>query len=133
MLSFMSDSLAPLGCLVVGGLLLWGAYSAAQWVFAGGDGNGEREGTVKYADCREIIRYNERPFTERFRPYTCDYNRNMAGKIISGVCVRVEYAGDSCSVARVYFRKSDVICQAGYWPNPEGVNCLGPPPPSEVK
>src|SRR5215469_3139544 len=75
---------------------------------SGADTNGEREGTVRYEDCREKIWHAERPLKDVFDIYTCTRERNSASKIIGGTCVRIEYASSTadCKVAHIYNRKS---------------------------
>jgi len=67
---------------------------------------GEREGTVKYADCREIIRLNQRDFdTKKTRgtSFTCTYVRDAADHIIGGECIAVETTSfGPCVRAYVY-------------------------------
>lgn len=52
-------------------------------------GCSHNEGTVKYDDCREIIRLDKDSWRLNLYSFTCDYYKEQ-GKILSGTCVRVE-------------------------------------------
>ena len=94
-------------------------------VISGGDISGEREGDVKWDDCREKFYHKERPASDLLSVYTCSYERNGAAVIIGGTCARIEYPyfGVGCRAAHIYSRESDVKCAAGAWPDRSGTGC----------
>lgn len=99
----MSDTrIRALGCGVVALFLLCGLYA--------GCGVKEREGVVKYDDCRHVIDLKPNTFQKRFHTFTCEYRKSQSGKVISAKCVRVESDGTlfsathSCNAAYVYYR-----------------------------
>jgi len=68
---------------------------------------GQREGTVKYSDCREIIPLSKNDFEMRKirgTTFTCDYVRDANNRIVGGECVAVETGllGSGCTTAYVY-------------------------------
>lgn len=93
--------------LIVGGLMIWGASS-----FLGG----EREGVVKYSDCREQINLKPDSFQRYYKKFTCDYTKTDSGKIMSGTCVKIDSAGglfsdgSECRRAYIYEKKPEVVC-----------------------
>lgn len=109
------------GIVLAVGLLIWG-LSAAIRLISGGDVNGEREGKSKLADCREIVWHKERPISDVFKIYTCEFKRNSEARIIGGTCVRIEHTGDG-SACQVYTRTSDVPCPEGSLPAEHGTGC----------
>jgi hypothetical protein len=56
-------------------------------VFSGCSHN---EGTVKYDDCREIIKLDKDSWRLNLYSFTCDYSKNVSGEIMGGICVRIE-------------------------------------------
>lgn len=77
------------------------------WIFGG-----EREGTVKYNDCREVTETEDNFINRIFRTYTCSYQKTNTGKIMSGECVYVKsplFSGD-CVRAYTYTKKPEVRC-----------------------
>ena len=80
-------------------------------------GCGEREGSVKYHDCREKIDVKDVSFDRYFKTYTCEYRKTNQGKIMGGHCVHIEYdnAGQ-CKAAYTYIRKQDDWCPDKAYP-----------------
>lgn len=95
-------------------------------MIAGGNSDGEREGEVKFDDCREKIWHAERPLRYIFSPFTCVYQRNLESIVVGGTCVRIEYASGTseCRVADLYPRKSKLICPQGTWASPTASTCV---------
>ena len=92
-----------LGCLfvivLVVGVLIWGVQ-AIFW--------GEREGTVKYDDCREVVTLEPESPRTLFKSFTCSYTKTKSGRVIRGLCVHVDNdstmfsASHTCATAFVY-------------------------------
>ncbi len=89
------------------------------WFFAGG----ERDGVVKYQDCREIVKLQPDTYQKYYKTFTCDIARTVSGKSMGGECVHIEYDGSflsqsrGCNVAFVYTVKQDAICNDKNYPN----------------
>jgi hypothetical protein len=100
-----------LGVLFVIGLIVWGVTA-----FLGG----EREGEVKYNDCREIIRLPSDTWEVLYKKFTCSYSKTISGHMISGECVHIDkpwslFGGsDACDTAYVYQKKQDDVCPKDY-------------------
>jgi hypothetical protein len=74
-------------------------------------GCGEREGTVKWSDCREKIDVNNSDFEKITRKYTCEFYKTRKGNILGGTCVHIEYDNNGqCKTAYYYWKKQDNIC-----------------------
>ena len=77
---------------------------------------GEREGVVKYDDCRQIITLPSDTLQKYYKTFTCTYSKTKSGKIMGGECVHIENEGSlftsshACSEAYVYQRKSEENC-----------------------
>ena len=76
---------------------------------------GEREGEVKYNDCREVVRLKDDAIQKYYRTFTCSYLRTVNGKIMGGECVSIDTPlfGSGCSMAYVYEKKPELHC----WPH----------------
>src|SRR5690348_4889351 len=87
----------------IGALLWWTGFLG-----------GEREGSVKYADCREIIRLPRDTFRRYYETFTCSDGKTINGKSMGGECVRVETPlfSDKCARAYVYQKQPDIMCYA---------------------
>ena len=109
-----------------GGLILISMAGGGVRLISGGDVNGEREGEIKWDDCREKLWHDERPFSELLSIYTCHYDRNAGRRIIGGVCARLDYPyfSNGCRTANLYFRQSDIKCSAGFWADPLATGCV---------
>ena len=71
----------------------------------------EREGTVKYADCRETITLTPATYSRSPRSYTCDTKRTVSGKLMEATCVHVELSDTgACNVAFVHHKTTTVVC-----------------------
>jgi hypothetical protein len=109
-------------------IVIWIAVASTSGgirLLSGGDLNGEREGDIKWDDCREKIWHKERPWSDLLNIYTCSYDRNAESKVIGGTCARVEYPyfGTGCRTAHVYSRESEVKCAKGFYPDQAGTGC----------
>jgi hypothetical protein len=80
------------------------------------DGFGEREGLVRYSDCREQIPIKEDNIHTFYQSFTCSYNKTQSGKIMSGTCVHIDYANNSneCKVAFIYAKKQAKVCSKDF-------------------
>lgn len=91
------DEVVGLVFLACIGLFVW------WWI-----SNTEREGFVKYDDCRERVLLSPHSLQKYVYTFTCSSLKTKSGKIINGQCVRVEYEGSwfssskTCSVAYIY-------------------------------
>jgi hypothetical protein len=92
-----------LAILALIGLAIWGGSS----IFFG-----EREGFIKYEDCREVIRLQPDTLQKYYKTFTCSYRKTKSGKHMGGVCVHVDSAGtlfsasNACTSAYVYQAES---------------------------
>ncbi len=74
-------------------------------------GCGEREGVVKWTDCREKIHMMEGDFSTYFKKFTCEYYKTGQGRIMGGSCVSIEYdSNGSCRTAYLYEKRQDNVC-----------------------
>jgi hypothetical protein len=94
-----------LGCAA---LVLLGVYLNQGDSLLGG----EREGIVKYDDCREIVRLKDNPTKKYYETFTCTYERTVHGKILAGQCARVDLPlfRNGCDTAYVYEKQSEISC-----------------------
>lgn len=89
-------------------LVFWGIYSFFGW--------GEREGVVKYDDCRQIIALAPNTYQKYYKTFTCMYRRTGAGKIMGGECVHIDFINSwlthssECETAYVYEKKQEGGC-----------------------
>lgn len=89
---------------VVGATRLWGSFF------------GEREGIIKYDDCRAIVTLQPDTLQKYYRTFTCGYNRTKSGKIMSGECVRIVNdksffsSSHTCATAYVYEKEQEGNC-----------------------
>ena len=97
-----------IGVVVFIGAVLWGV-SAISF--------GERDGTAKISDCREIITLQPDTKQKYYKAFTCSYDKTNNGSIMGGTCIHIESAGSTfsssneCAVAYVYTRKQqDGLC-----------------------
>lgn len=71
----------------------------------------EREGVVKYDDCRQTITLDAATYDRSPRLYTCDTRRTGSGKLMEATCAHVELADSgACNVAYVHHKRTAVIC-----------------------
>lgn len=76
----------------------------------------EREGIVKYSDCREIINLKNNTWQKYVKTFTCKYSKTISGKIMGGICVHVDMSnslfssGNECLTAYVYKKEPEVNC-----------------------
>ncbi len=74
-------------------------------------GCSEREGTVKWTDCREKISVKEGDIDILFKKFTCQYYRTGQGRIMGGSCVSIEYdSNGACKAAYMYEKRQDDVC-----------------------
>jgi hypothetical protein len=80
-------------------------------------GCGEREGTVKWTDCREVINVKENSVDGQFKKYTCEYIRTNQGRIAGGTCIHIEYESNGqCRKAFIYEKRQDDVCHDKAYP-----------------
>ncbi|MFA4845745.1 MAG: hypothetical protein WC654_04260 [Patescibacteria group bacterium] len=97
--------------LILIGILLWGFY-----LFFGG----EREGEVKYSDCREIIKLSDNPIQLFYKKFTCTYEKTASGRIRRGTCVHIEHpfslfrSNNECDIAYLYYKEQEDVCPKDY-------------------
>src|SRR5437899_2227211 len=72
----------------------------------------EREGTVKYDDCREVVTIDHKSWHRYLNDFTCAYQRTINGKVMAGECVHVEttFLGAGCRIAYVYQKQPQLKC-----------------------
>ena len=74
-------------------------------------GCSEREGSVKWTDCREKISVKEGDIDILFKKFTCQYYRTRQGRIMGGSCVSIEYdSNGACKAAYMYEKRQDDVC-----------------------
>lgn len=78
---------------------------------------GEREGVVKYDDCRQIVQLKSDTTQKYYKKFTCEYIKSNDGKIIlGGTCVHIDTdsslltSNSSCKTAFVYQKEPDIKC-----------------------
>jgi len=72
---------------------------------------GENEGMVKTSDCREEVIIKEGSIETWTKSFTCSYYKTNTGKIISGVCVHVDYdSNGGCRKSYTYYKKQAAVC-----------------------
>jgi hypothetical protein len=87
--------------LVIVALAIWGGTAYF---------GGEREGTVKIDDCREMIELKPDTLRKYYETFTCSYNHTESGIERSAVCTRIDTdstlfsASHACATAYVYER-----------------------------
>jgi hypothetical protein len=90
-------------------LIVWGVYSSFGW--------GEREGVVKYDDCRSVVMLSSDTWQKFYKTFTCTYAKTQSGKVMSGECVHIDTAGtafsasSACETAYVYEKAQDSACK----------------------
>lgn len=85
---------------------------------------GEREGTIDYSDCRQVVTLASDNLQQFYKTFTCNYLRRKSGKIVGGSCVHVDtYSGGlfgsnsgKCETAYIYYieAKPDPGCSKDY-------------------
>ena len=106
-----SDQALGFGVLVIIGLIIWGVTSLV---------GGEREGFVKYDDCRQTINLKADTLQKYYKKFTCSYSNTLSGKIMGGTCVHVDTSGglfsneSTCETAYVYEKDPEVTCSKEY-------------------
>ncbi len=80
--------------------------------------NLQREGIVKFNDCREIIKLEDNAPEKNYMTFTCDYIKSNTGKIMAGTCVHIETSNDGkeCTKAYTYYAKPELKCEEGLFP-----------------
>jgi hypothetical protein len=84
-------------------ILIGAAIWVTHFVFFG-----EREGTVKYEDCREVITLQPDTLQAFFKSFTCSYRKAKGGTIMQGLCVHADSdstlfsSSHACATAYVY-------------------------------
>jgi hypothetical protein len=102
-----SDQALGFGALVIIGLIIWGVTSLI---------GGEREGSVKYDDCRQTINLKSDTFQKYYKKFTCEYEKTSSGKMMGGTCVHVDTSGgrfsnaSTCETGYVYQKDPEVTC-----------------------
>lgn len=91
--------------LVIIGLAVWGFLSLFGFSFGV-----EREGAVKYDDCREIITLKEGDWKTYTNKFTCAYAKTGKGLIYGGECAHIETENGICTTAYVYEKKPANVC-----------------------
>jgi hypothetical protein len=118
-----TNSSSGWGFLIILVLIGWGITS---WI------GGEREGVVKYDDCRETITLKPDNFQKYYMKFTCNYTKSNSGKIMSGECVHIDTndsffsVGSSCVRAYVYQKEPEIKCSDtanGYLGNDDKCYC----------
>ncbi len=98
--------------VIVVGILNWLLSSNIIYIFGG-----EKEGIIKFDDCREIIRLKDNPYQKFYKSFTCDYVKTATGKIMSGTCVHVKtsWLSGKCEQAYIYDKEPEIKClENGY-------------------
>lgn len=78
---------------------------------------GEREGVVKYDDCRQIVQLKSDTTQKYYKKFTCSYSKTQSGKIMSGECVNISNDNSllgnksTCATAYVYEKEQDPVCK----------------------
>ena len=102
---------------------------------------GQREGSVRYADCREIIPLSQDDFNRQKigTTFTCSYTRDANNRVVGGECVAVKTEGSGCTEAYVYtfptispcpsphevHTKAGICeCEPGYTVDPSATKCV---------
>jgi hypothetical protein len=93
------------GFIIFVGFIVWGLTA-----FLGG----EREGYVKYSDCRETINLPSDNLQVLYKKFTCTYQKTRNGIIMGGTCVHIDRSwslfgsnSDTCDTAYVYEKKQE--------------------------
>ena len=80
-------------------------------------GCGEREGEVKWSDCREKIFVDETSYESITKRFTCQYWKTNAGRMLGGQCVNIETEDNgTCRKAYVYKKSPDDVCKDPKYP-----------------
>ena len=103
----MSDG--AIASLFVVGIIGYGLFSAF--------GGGEREGTFKIDDCREVVRLNTDSIQKYFKDFTCALEKSKSGQIISGQCAHIDMSGNVCKTAFIYDKKASGVCKDPNFPH----------------
>lgn len=91
------------------GIIGYGLYS----IFGGG----EREGTFKIDDCREVVQLSSDNFQRYYKDFTCVIQKSKSGRIISGECAHIDMSGNVCKTAFVYDKKASGVCNDPKFPH----------------
>jgi len=95
--------------IVIFGLFIW-------WVIAD---IGEREGSVKYEDCRETVNLPPNNLKQYYKTFTCLGGKTRGGTKLAGDCVHIEYVS-------TWFSDSNLCKVAFIYERPQGGNCTDP-------
>lgn len=93
-----------LGCLVIIGIIGWAIYTYQPITIFGG----EREGSVKFDDCREVVYLNPDTIQKYYKTFTCSYRKTDKGVLLNSNCVHVDNdstlftSSHTCKTAYVY-------------------------------
>jgi hypothetical protein len=80
-------------------------------------GCGERQGEVKWSDCREKIFVSEDSIESLTKRFTCSYWKTNGGKLLGGQCVNIETEENgSCRKAYIYNKSADKVCNDPKYP-----------------
>ncbi|MBU6415420.1 hypothetical protein KGQ34_04260 [Patescibacteria group bacterium] len=90
------------GILIMISFVFWGIHGLLGW--------GEREGVVKYDDCREVVTLTPDTWQKLYHTFSCTYSRKTkSGRSMGGgECVRIENdsslfsTSHTCATAYVY-------------------------------
>lgn len=96
---------------IVLGVLGLAAFGAYALLHNGLGVGGEREGTIKYADCRVVIQTKPDDWQIATKEFVCVKQRTESGVLMSAECASVEtnqYGG--CDRAYVYHRPPAARC-----------------------
>ena len=101
-------------------LVLVGIVVFLWWLFSD---NGERDGHVRYDDCREVVTLSPDSYQHFLKPFTCVTVKTGKGKVMGGSCVHIDYDGSffsgshGCKVAYIYEKKQDDLCRDPKYPH----------------
>ena len=107
--------------ILLGGLFFIALLiSFGLWIFGFNFGR-TYEGTVKYDDCKQIVKVNSDDYWQiYFHKFTCNYIKTKSGAIMGGECVRIEkdqsYPVPMCAKAYVYQLDSSGVCTDPKYP-----------------
>jgi len=104
----MDETFKIIGWLFLVSLIVGGFYALL---------GGEREGTVNYSDCREVVQLKSDTLQKFYKKFTCEYIKSNDGKtILGGTCVHIDTdsslltSNSSCKTAFVYQKEPDIKC-----------------------
>jgi len=101
----MNNFWEEIGGIIVGGLMIFGGILIYQHFV--NEPLEEVSGTVKYDDCREIVKLKEGGSEIKNKKFTCNYSKTQSGKIMSGECASIETENGICTKAYVYEKEQE--------------------------